>query len=40
MLLIPLEQYRTDFVVLAPAEYAANYINVTVPTGASVQVDG
>jgi len=39
MLLIPLEQYRTDFVVLAPAEYAANYINVTVPTGASVQVD-
>ncbi|HRE89600.1 MAG TPA: IgGFc-binding protein [Myxococcota bacterium] len=40
MLLIPLEQYRTDFVVLTPAEYDANYLNVTVPTGASVQIDG
>ncbi len=40
MLLIPVEQYRTDFVILTPAEYAENYINVTVPTGASVEVDG
>ncbi len=40
MLLIPVEQYRTDYVILTPAEYAANYLNVTVPTGARVLVDG
>lgn len=40
MLLVPLEQYRTDFVVLTPAEYETNYLNVTVPTGSSVQIDG
>ncbi len=40
MLLIPLVQYRPDFVVLTPAEYEVNYLNVTVPTGASVQIDG
>lgn len=40
MLLIPVEQYRTDFVILTPAEYADNYINVTVPTGSLVEVDG
>jgi hypothetical protein len=40
MLLIPVEQYRTDFVVLTPAEYAENYLNVTVPTGASVEING
>jgi len=39
MLAIPIEQYRTDYVVLTPAEYADNYINVTVPTGANVIVD-
>jgi hypothetical protein len=39
LLLIPLEQYRTDFVVLTPSEYADNYINVTVPTGSIVEVD-
>jgi len=40
MLLIPVEQYRTDYVVLTPAEYADNYINVTVPTGSLVEVEG
>ncbi len=40
LLLIPVEQYRTDFVVLTPSEYADNYLNVTVPTGAQVEVDG
>ncbi|PIE19018.1 MAG: hypothetical protein CSA66_03255 [Proteobacteria bacterium] len=40
MLAIPVEQYRTDFVVLVPAEYEDNYINVTAPTGAAVLVDG
>ncbi len=40
MLAVPYEQYRTDFVVLTPSEYEDNYINVTVPTGASVTIDG
>ena len=38
-LMIPIEQYRTDFVILTPQEYADNYINVTVPTGSAVEVD-
>ncbi|MFO0745655.1 MAG: IgGFc-binding protein [Myxococcota bacterium] len=40
MLVVPIEQYRTDFVVLVPAEYADNYMNLTVPTSATVTVDG
>jgi len=40
MLQIPVEQYRRDFVILAPAEYAESYINVTTRTGATVEVDG
>jgi len=39
-LVIPVEQYRTDFVILVPAEYAENYLNVTAPTGAAVSIDG
>ncbi|MCC6619905.1 MAG: IgGFc-binding protein [Deltaproteobacteria bacterium] len=39
-LVIPVEQYRTDFVILVPAEYAENYINVIAPTGAEVRIDG
>ena len=40
MLIVPVGQYRTDFVVLTPKEYEDNYINVTVPLGAKVTVDG
>ena len=40
MLAIPVEQYRTDFVILVPEEYELNYINVVAPTGATVEVDG
>jgi hypothetical protein len=40
MLQIPVEQYREDFVILVPAEYAENYLNVTLPTGASLEIDG
>lgn len=40
MLIVPLEQYRNDFVVLVPGEYEQNFFNLTVPTGALVQVDG
>lgn len=37
---VPVEQFRRDFVVLVPAEYADNFINVTFPTGAALEVDG
>jgi len=40
MLAIPVQQYRNDFVVLVPEEYADSYINVTVETGATVVVNG
>jgi len=40
MLQIAVEQYRNDFVILTPAEYAENFINVTTATGAEVEVDG
>jgi hypothetical protein len=39
MLQIPVEQYRNDFVILTPAEYAESYINVTLPTGATLEID-
>ena len=32
MLAIPVEQYRTDFVILVPAEYELNYVNIVAPT--------
>jgi len=40
MLAVPVEQYREDYVILVPAEYAENYFNITAPTGAAVTVDG
>jgi hypothetical protein len=40
MLAIPVEQYRNDFVILVPAEYELNYVNIVAPTGAQVAVDG
>ena len=40
MLAVPVEQYRTDFVVHTPAEYEDNYLNITAPSGAAVTVDG
>ncbi|TNF31653.1 MAG: hypothetical protein EP329_11990 [Deltaproteobacteria bacterium] len=40
MLSIPIEQYREDYVILVPAEYAENYFNISVPAGAMVEVDG
>ena len=40
MLAVPVEQYRNDYVVFTPGEYADNYVNVTAPTGAVVTIDG
>jgi hypothetical protein len=40
MLAIPVEQYRTDFVILVPEEYELNYVNIVAPTGSEVELDG
>lgn len=40
MLAIPFEQYRTDYVILVPAEYEHNHINIVAVTGAQVTLDG
>jgi hypothetical protein len=37
---VPYEQYRESSVILTPEEYAENFLNVTVPTGAEVKIDG
>jgi hypothetical protein len=39
-LAVPIEQYRDNYRFHAPTNYEANYVNVTAPTGAVVQVDG
>lgn len=33
-------QYRKDYIVLIPTGFDDNYLNITAPSGASVQVDG
>ena len=40
MLAVPVEQYRRDYVVLAPDEYAFNYISLVTVTGATARIDG
>lgn len=40
MLAVPFEQYRTDYVFLAPDKYAFDYVTITAPTGAEVTFDG
>ena len=40
LLAVPYEQYRESSVILTPEEYAENFLNVTVPTGAVVEIDG
>ncbi|HEX5094896.1 MAG TPA: hypothetical protein VFX21_02730, partial [Acidimicrobiia bacterium] len=37
---VPVEQYRTNYLFHAPTNYEANYLNVTAPTGATVNLDG
>ncbi len=36
----PVEQYRTDYQFHAPVNYEVNYVNITAPTGANIQLDG
>ncbi len=40
MLQIPEAQYRQDYVFLAPTTYDTDYVAITAPTGATVQMDG
>ena len=37
---VPTEQYLKEYVVLTPPGYEKNYINVMVPTGSEVNLDG
>jgi len=39
-LAVPTEQYRRDYIFLAPSTYSFGYVNVTVEEGQSVFVDG
>jgi hypothetical protein len=40
MLAVPYEQYRVDYVFIAPPKYAFNYITITAPTGSEIILDG
>ncbi|GMV38485.1 MAG: hypothetical protein AMXMBFR64_02010 [Myxococcales bacterium] len=40
ILAVPVEQYRKEYVVLAPNKYEFDYLNVTAPVGAKVFIDG
>ena len=40
MLVVPFEQYRSDYVFLTPPDYDKDYVNVVAPPGANVTLDG
>ena len=40
LLAVPVEQYRKDYVVLAPNKYELDYMNVVAPLDAKVTIDG
>jgi len=40
ILAVPFEQYRDSAVILTPAEYEENFVNITCPTGSVVTIDG
>ena len=39
ILAVPFEQYRQDYVILAPNKYELDYVTITAPTGAQVYFD-
>ena len=40
ILAVPLEQWQASYVFLTPDSYQDDYLNVVIPTGATVQIDG
>jgi hypothetical protein len=40
LLVVPSEQFRSDYLIFAEPGWQANYVDVIAPDGASVQVDG
>jgi hypothetical protein len=39
-LAVPIEQFRTQYLFLAPTNYETNYVDVTAPVGANIVLDG
>jgi len=37
---VPIEQFRTQYLFLAPTNYQTNYVDVTAPVGANIVLDG
>ena len=40
MLNVPVAQFRTEYVFLAPNKYAYDHVNIIAPVGAVVELDG
>lgn len=40
ILAVPVEQYRREYLFLAPNKYAEDYVNITLPAGAQAALDG
>ena len=40
MIVVPTSQFRQDYIVLTPAEYRRDFLNIVAPAGATVMVDG
>lgn len=38
-LAVPIQQYRQDYLFHAPTNYELNFVNITAPTGATVNLD-
>ena len=39
-LAVPVEQYRDNYIVLTPADYVEDYLNIVAPNGAQITIDG
>jgi hypothetical protein len=39
-LAVPIEQFRTQYLFLAPTTYETNYVDITAPVGANIVLDG
>lgn len=39
-LAVPVNQFRDNYFILAPADYDLDYVNVMAPTGVEVRIDG